>query len=351
METDAFIVAAALKYFEMESLDTCAKEVIPSNTMRQSKQDRRIWLHGYVKNIVQTYVMDEQQSKHTEIREGVEQAARPPQRALVNCFVCGKEYRFRKALINHLDREHASHSPIPDPEEMEQPRANHSQSSEELPHDDRFNYACFRLGFGLLLRNFDDAVKEGDGERIIRCWKMSLLIWRAYCHTKYPYAAFHLIAATQATLTPRQAHCLIWNRTVNNKGGLGRNISMDIGVEHLNNFTKGMLKGLGPNLTENAARRCSKSVGKIEVLLQTVDEDLNVCRPSGHHKVRKSETDFKTLVDELHRRANMFHFNPSPQRQYIHFPHFKRDILSNIDHRLLNNWLTILKKDLAKSME
>ena len=351
METDAFIVAAALKYFGMESLETCAEEVIPPNIMTQRKQDRRIWLHGHVKNILQTHVMDEQQSKHTEIREGVEQAARPPLRALVSCFVCGKEYWYRKALVNHLDREHAGHSPIPDPEEMEQPRTNQSQSSEELPSDDRFNYACVRLGFGLLLRNFDDAVKEGDGERIIRCWKMSLLIWRAYGHTKYAYAAFHLIAATQATLTPHQAHCLIWNRTVNNKGGPGRNISMDIRVEHLNNFTKCMLKGLGPNLTENAARRCSKSVGKIEALLQTIDDDLNVCRPSGHHKVRKSETDFKTLVDELHRRAKMFHFNPSPQRQYIHFPHFKRDILSNIDHRLLNNWLTRLKKDLARSME
>ena len=129
---------------------------------------------------------------------------------------------------------------------------------------------------------------------------------------------------------------------MNNKQDPGRNISMDLRVEHLNNFTKGMLKGLGPNLTENAARRCSKSVGKSEALLQTIDDHLNVCRPSGHHKVKKSETDFKTLVDELHRRAKIFHFNPSPQRQYIHFPHFKRDILSNIDHRLLNNWLTRL---------
>ena len=307
-----------------------------------------MWLHEHVKNIVQTHVMDEQQSKHTEIREGVEQAATPTQRALVSCIVCGKEYRYRKALRNHFHREHAGHSPNTDPEEMEQSRANHSQSSEELPSDDRFNYACVRLGFGLLQRNLDDGVKEGNGKRIIRRWKMSLLIWRAYGHTKYTYAAFHLIAATQATLTPRQAHCLIWNRTVNNKDGPGRNISMDLRLEH---FTKGMLKGLGPNLTENAARRCSKSVGKTEALLQTIDDDLNVCRPAGHHKVTKSETDFKTLADELHRRAKMFHFNPSPERQYIYFPHFKRDILSNIDHRLLNNWLKRLKKELARSME
>lgn len=115
--------------------------------------------------------MDEQQSKHTEIREGMEQVARPPQRALVSCFVYGKEHRCRKALINHLDREHSGHSPIPDPdpEEMEQPRENHYQSSEKLPSDDQFNYPCVCLDFGLLLRNFDDAVEEGNGKRIIIC--------------------------------------------------------------------------------------------------------------------------------------------------------------------------------------
>ena len=231
-----------------------------------------------------------------------------------------KSYQYRKAFINHLHKEHPGHAPIPEPEEMEQSKANHSQSSEELPTDDRFNYACVRLAFGLLLRNFDDSVKEGDDKRIMRCWKMSLLIFRAYGHTKYAYAAFHLIPAIQATLTPHQAHCLMWNRTVNNTGGPGRNISMYLRLEHLNNFTKGMLKDLGPNVTENAARRCSKSVGKTEALLKTTDDDLNVCRPSGHHKVRKSETDFKTLVDELHRRAKMFHFNLSPERLLYPFP-------------------------------
>ena len=31
MEIDAFLVAAALKYFGMESLETCAEEVSPPN--------------------------------------------------------------------------------------------------------------------------------------------------------------------------------------------------------------------------------------------------------------------------------------------------------------------------------
>lgn len=51
---------------------------------------------------------------------------------------------------------------------------------------------------------------------------------------------------------------------MNNKDGLGRNILMDLRLEY---FIKGMLKGFGLNLIENVVRRCSKSVGKIEVFL------------------------------------------------------------------------------------
>lgn len=346
METDALIVAAAMKYFGLDSLEVAVEEVIPPNVLKSSKPDRRIWLHKHVKKIVEMFVMTEQQSKHTEIRCGVENAARPPQKCLVSCHMCGKEYRYRKALANHLAREH----PEEDMSQEEEKRSpvESGLSSDKSETDDRFNYACVRLGLGLLLRNFDDSIKEGDGERILRCWKIALLIYRAYGHTKYALASFLLQASTKATLTARNAHCLVWNRTVNNKGGLGRNIPLDLRLEHINNLTKGMLKHLGVNITENAARRCSKSVARIESLLDEVDNDLNVQKRSGHHKVRKSEADFKTLVNELHVRGKVFHFNPGQDRQYQHFPHFRKNILADIDHRLLNNWLTRLKKELAR---
>ena len=39
----------------------------------------------------------------------------------------------------------------------------------EKPRDDIYRYATLRFCMGLFLRNFDDAVKERDGERITRC--------------------------------------------------------------------------------------------------------------------------------------------------------------------------------------
>ena len=41
-------------------------------------------------------------------------------------------------------------------------------------HDDVHDYAKDTLVLGLLLMEFNDSIWEGDGDRIIRCWKFLL---------------------------------------------------------------------------------------------------------------------------------------------------------------------------------
>lgn len=41
--------------------------------------------------------------------------------------------------------------------------------------DDMLNYQHPLLEYGMLYRNFCDAVSEGDGQRINQCWKFFLL--------------------------------------------------------------------------------------------------------------------------------------------------------------------------------
>ena len=54
-----------------------------------------------------------------------------------------------------------------------------------------------------------------------------LQYYKAFGHHKYAIAAFRLIANVTAVLTKQKAHKLTWNRTINNKGGKGRNMSND----------------------------------------------------------------------------------------------------------------------------
>ena len=197
------------------------------------------------------------------------------------------------------------------------------------------------------MANFDDAVKEGDGERILRCWKFALLIFKACNHSKYALASLLLQAGVNAMLTPRQAHCLKWNRTVNTHGGKGKNISLDLRLEHLNNIVKGVLKNLGPNIrSERCAARCCLSVGQLDTFIDIVDRDLGVKKPTGTHISKKSQDDFKALVNELHTRVNVF--ESVPGRKYQHFPGFSSNILSKLNFRLLNDWITSHKKELQK---
>lgn len=349
LETDALITAAALTYFGMSRLDDKPDSVIPPDILKSSKEKKRIWLHGHIKNMLSKFVMSDQTSEHEQIREHVAESNRPKEPVLYPCRVCGKQYKYAKARQNHEMRVHPD--AMFQTTEDGQDEVNIDDSTDEPKQkakDDRYQYATLRLCMGILIRNFDDAVKEGDGERLICCWKFAMLIYKVYNHNKYALAALRLQAYIMAMLTPREAESLVWNRTVNNKGGAGNNISMDIRMEHLINLIKELLKHLGPNITESAAKRCSKAVGHVDQLVNSVDQDLLVESPSGHHKVQKRESDFRNLVNELHQKGKMFHFASGPEREYHVFTGFQDSLIKRLDLGSLNKWISHHKKELHK---
>lgn len=125
-------------------------------------------------------------------------------------------------------------------------------------------YACEVMSLGLLFMNYRDAIKEGDGERVMICWKFMLPIYKATGRKNYAIEAFHAISNCKL-LPPRQAHQLIWSRFVNvhGKGIPGNNIPCDLYVEHLNRLCKECVRNLGANKTEKAICRFSKMYGNI----------------------------------------------------------------------------------------
>ena len=70
------------------------------------------------------------------------------------------------------------------------PELDHQQEDVEegsTQEDYVFNYHQAKLTFGLILFEFDDALKEGDGERLHDLYKFALLLYKAYHKTKYAY--------------------------------------------------------------------------------------------------------------------------------------------------------------------
>lgn len=342
METNAIVTACAMTYFSMSSLNMAVDEVVPPNVLNGDDDSKRLWYHRHVKSMVSKYVMNTESEIFHNMVEGVRQQSPPKPRDIYNCRVCNKEYHYKKARENH---EKKKHSYI----HIDPPSTDLSQETEKSKSTDKsdyiYNYACVRLSMGLFVRNFDDAVREGDGQRIIRCWKYMTLLFKAYHHSKYAFAGLQLQANIYALCTPREAHRLMWNRTVNVNGQKGKNISLDLRLEHLNHILKEMLRNLGPNLNELTAARASHSLMFIEKMLRFADDEMGRHPPSGHHVIAKRESDFKELVNQFHMKGKVFCFTEG--REYDKFPKFDRNVLSNINFKNLSDWINEHKKKLS----
>lgn len=101
-----------------------------------------------------------------------------------------------------------------------------------------YTKAVLWSGVGSMVRH--DAVRENDGERIIRHWKYDMINYFENHHPKYFILGFRLLTAVNGGVSARLKEDLIWNRTVNNKGGADTNIEMDLQMEHFNNEYKSM---------------------------------------------------------------------------------------------------------------
>lgn len=76
-------------------------------------------------------------------------------------------------------------------------------------------YACEVTSLGLLFMNYKDAIREGDGSRVMMIWKFLLPLFKATDRHNYAIEAFHTLA-NQKLLPERQAHQLTWSRFVKN---------------------------------------------------------------------------------------------------------------------------------------
>lgn len=145
-----------------------------------------------------------------------------------------------------------------------------------MPVDGIYIYGTEVLTLGLLWLGFNDAIKEGDGDKVFVYWKFLLLVFKRGGCRNYAIEAVNLLYQTH-TLSPRLVAQLKWGRFINTHGRQGCNIAGDLHLEHLNKRLKGILHNLGPNnntdTIQRAAKwsaRCANNLKGRRVLLKTV---------------------------------------------------------------------------------
>ena len=138
---------------------------------------------------------------------------------------------------------------------------------------------------GSLLMEFTNAWTEGDGERILRCWKFFLLHFYKDGGTKCALESLTL----QFNCSPYHPRLQI--KIVYSKGGLGRNIPCDLFNEHVNRIFKKAVGNMGSNFTEHSTTRVARSVTLLEMLARRMDKQCAIPPETTAHCTRSNEHD------------------------------------------------------------
>ena len=197
-------------------------------------------------------------------------------------------------------------------------------------------YAMEVISLGLLLLEFNDSVREGDGDRILRCWRYFLLLFKASNKTNYAIEAFTLLAQEKYLLSPRMAMQLKWSRTVNVHGRSSKNVSCDLHMEHLNRLCKNLISGLGANITEQSIERVGKCIGSVQTILLQFDAVNKIKEESGRHTSHSTDIDMKNLLKQLQQSSV---FACKPGRAHRSFPKFTTNLMKKMSKEKLLHWM------------
>ena len=197
-------------------------------------------------------------------------------------------------------------------------------------------YSKNLMSIGCFYLLFKDAIKEGDGRRVLDYYRYLLPIFINSGRRNYSNEALHLLCQYNYDLPPQQAEQLMWSRFINTAGIKGRNIPVDLHQEHLNRVIKTIISGMGANKTKQAIVHCSKALGTIDEVIQQYDKINNIASQSGAHGKPPSKKELGIIIKEL--QSNQVFETISGRRH----PSFKKpvNILQAKPNKNVIAWLT-----------
>lgn len=150
-----------------------------------------------------------------------------------------------------------------------------------------------------------------------------------------------MVAKILATLPPRLAASLKYNRCLNVNGGEGRNIACDQALEFLNKKCKESLAHCNV-VTEKVLKRVGHSIAPLKSIEESVEQEIAFYSSTGRRE-HPSYSEVSSIATDLF-KYNLF--SNIPGRSHEAFPAFKENKTSTTNGKL-NNWITRRKELLA----
>lgn len=193
----------------------------------------------------------------------------------------------------------------------------------------------------MILFAFNDAVQEGDGQRLQDLYKLALLLYKSGGHHKYAYVVLLHLIKISALYSEFEAFQLKWNRFYNKYGIIGKCISLDLKKEQQNKVLKTLWRALGPNLNKENASRVAEALELLEELIQSVDKDCGLLQRQGKRSSGKPEEAVMQIISDL---SQIMAFKFTPGREGHHSFNAFQSSLFSVDYRKLHEWMSEKKK-------
>lgn len=184
--------------------------------------------------------------------------------------------------------------------------------------DGVYMYAKELLTLGLLWHSFHDAIREGDGERILRYWKFLLIVFKSTNHRNYAKESVNVLCQYYYKFSERQKAQLLWSRCVNTRGYAGANIPCDLHMEHLNRRLKTIIRGMGSNISPSRIQKASRSLAAVQRVCDTFERETVKSMHSDHHPYPSFGKDFRTVLSILE-DENVFEHVPGRKHASFSF--------------------------------
>ena len=247
---------------------------------------------------------------------------------------CDREF-VKEGPVAQRHRRNCQFKVLRDLDLVEDDENEHKSRYVDETDDYKYNYTTKALRKGMFCASRHDAMKEGDGKRMLAHWKTDFLSFKAGHHTNYSILAFELVSKLEATLSEREAHQLTHNRFVNMYGGAGNNISLDLALEFLNKEVKPHLKNV-TRLTDQVVERAGKFAKICREVVHNFDERISFYSAIGRHKENTYDKEVGLMVEDLY-HENLFKIEPS--RSHNSFKKCKRFDEFSLNPLDLKKWM------------
>lgn len=177
----ARLIAAAMQLVGVKNVDDKpSDEVLLSHLPNAGNAEKKAYLRKLATEVVDNFVLRREEietaldnllnamDEEARIRRGQDESGH----FICKFPGCDKTFAHNGKRLRDHEATHVAPVSVDDSENQQAVTGAVPPKSPEK--DDMFNYQCSFLEYGMIILNFFDAVRCGDGKRIVRSWKFQL---------------------------------------------------------------------------------------------------------------------------------------------------------------------------------